>query len=69
MSVKYYKEKHLQATKYKIENVTRQQDFLLRHRWKVIAAGIVFSFWPQLMVWGILFLIKNLCCKKRIIPI
>ncbi|TDQ22725.1 hypothetical protein [Tenacibaculum caenipelagi] len=45
MSVKYHKEKHLQATKYKIENVIRQQDFLLKHRWKVIAAGIVFSFW------------------------
>ncbi|MEQ3501071.1 hypothetical protein ABMY20_15035 [Tenacibaculum sp. SSH1-16] len=45
MSAKYYKEKHLQATRYKIENVIRQQDFLLRHRWKVIAAGIVFSFW------------------------
>ncbi|WP_417799660.1 hypothetical protein [Tenacibaculum sp.] len=45
MSAKYYKEKHLQATRYKIENVIRQQDFLLRHKWKVIAAGIVFSFW------------------------
>ncbi|WP_299106687.1 hypothetical protein [uncultured Tenacibaculum sp.] len=33
---KYYKEKHLQATKYKIENVIRQQDFLLRNKWKVL---------------------------------
>ena len=43
--IKYYKEKHLQATKYKIENIIRQQDFILRHRVKVVIAGIVFSFW------------------------
>ncbi|MDE0534800.1 hypothetical protein [Tenacibaculum sp. L6] len=52
MSAKYYKEKHLQATRYKIENVIRQQDFLSRHRWKVIAAGIVFSFWAPTYMQG-----------------
>ena len=42
---KHYKEKYLQATIYKIENVKRQQNFLLQHIWKVIGFGIVFSFW------------------------
>ncbi|CAL2089459.1 conserved hypothetical protein [Tenacibaculum sp. 190524A05c] len=40
-----HKEKHLQATIFKIENVKREQDFLLRHLWKVIGLGILFSFW------------------------
>ena len=42
---KHYKEKHLQATIYKIENVKREQNFLIKHLWKVIAFGIAFSFW------------------------
>lgn len=42
---KYYKEKHLQATIYKIENVKKEQNFLVKHFWKVIGFGILFSFW------------------------
>ncbi|MGB1042603.1 MAG: hypothetical protein ACPGU6_04355 [Tenacibaculum sp.] len=42
---KYYKEKHLQATVYKIENVLRQQNFILKHKWKVFFVGVIFSFW------------------------
>ena len=42
---KHYKEKHLQATIYKIENVKREQNFLIQHLWKVIVFGIGFSFW------------------------
>lgn len=42
---KQQKEKHLQATIYKIENVKREQNFILKHLWKVIVFGIVFSFW------------------------
>ena len=42
---KHYKEKHLQATIYKIENVKREQNFLLQHIWKVIGFGILFSIW------------------------
>ncbi|WP_442267465.1 hypothetical protein ACSIGC_07260 [Tenacibaculum sp. ZS6-P6] len=42
---KHQKEKHLQATIYKIENVKREQNFILKHLWKIIVLGIVFSFW------------------------
>ena len=42
---KHYIEKHLLATTYKIENVKKHQNFLGRNWWKVILAGIVFSFW------------------------
>ena len=41
----YYKEKHLQATKNKIERVKSQQNFLGKHLWKVILGGVLFSFW------------------------
>ncbi len=42
---KQQKEKHLQATIYKIENIKREQNFILKHLWKVIVFGIIFSFW------------------------
>lgn len=42
---KTHKEKHLQATLCKIENIKREQNFLLKHLWKVIGFGIFFSFW------------------------
>lgn len=29
--IKHYKEKHLQATRYKIENVIEQQNFLIKN--------------------------------------
>lgn len=45
---KYYKEKHLQATKYKIENVIRQQDFLLRNKWKALGVVIAISLWAPI---------------------
>lgn len=41
---KHYKEKHLQATNYKIENVKREENFILRNIWKVIGFGVVFTF-------------------------
>ena len=40
---KHYKEKHLQATIYKIENVKREQNFLIKNIWKVIGFGIALS--------------------------
>ncbi len=40
-----HKKKHLQATIFKIENVKREQNFLLRNLWKVIVLGVLFSFW------------------------
>lgn len=40
-----HKKKHLQATIFKIENVKREQNFLLRNLWKVVVLGILFSFW------------------------
>ncbi len=42
---KIHKQKHLQATLYKIENVKREQNFLVKHLWKVISFGILFAFW------------------------
>ncbi len=42
---KHHKEKHLQATIYRIENTIREQNFLLKNLWKVIGLGILFSFW------------------------
>lgn len=41
---KHYKEKHLQATKYRIEGVKIGQDFLLKNLKKVIGFGVLFSF-------------------------
>lgn len=46
--MKIYKEKHLQATLYKIENTKREQNFLLKNKWKVLLFGIGFSLWAPL---------------------
>ena len=43
--VKHYKEKYLQATRYKIENVIEQQNFLVKNKWKVIGFGIFITVW------------------------
>jgi len=43
--IRHYKEKHLQATKYKIENVIEQQNFLLKNKWKVIDFGMFIAVW------------------------
>ncbi|WP_237276508.1 hypothetical protein [Tenacibaculum ovolyticum] len=43
--IKHYKEKHLQATRYKIENVIEQQNFLIKNKWKVIGFGVLITIW------------------------
>ena len=44
----YYKEKALQATLGRINNIQRQKGFMVRNLWKVIAFGIFVSFWAPL---------------------
>lgn len=40
---KHYKEKHLQATLYKIKRIEQEENFLTRNKWFVIAFGVIIS--------------------------
>lgn len=40
---KYYKEKHLRATLYKIEAIKEESSFVFKHFWRLVAFGIIIS--------------------------